>query len=368
MLAKPFISQKKTSLERYTVQSIFGNRPTKGSVGLEIEVEGNAFPKSEDGGAEEDESEFIPYQWKYVYDGSLRGFDNAEYVLVKPLEFEQVPEAVTDLWQMFTGYGSVLDESNRTSVHVHLNVQHFRLNRLAAFAGLWFCVEDLLTRWCGDHRVGNMFCLRASDAPAIVSKLRALITKGDVRGISNDDGLHYAGFNTQALAKFGSIEIRTLRGATDPEVIKKWVKILQRLYTLSESYEDDPRMVCQTFSGQPYTDFLSGILGEHTEDVVAGLSPDDVRRSVHQGVRIAQNLCFCTNWAEYRDAPAASPDPFGRSFDLMSAASQVQTGASTAYQQNAVPIMLEATTTSPIHWANVAFSSFTNEDYDIATI
>ena len=224
MLVKPFsIKPKTNSLERATVQGIFGNRKTLRKVGLEIEVEGNCFPKSdaEFNDDEEllDESELIPYQWRYTHDGSLRGYDNAEYVLVKPLEFDQVDGAVDDLWQMFKDYGSKLDESNRTSVHVHLNVQEFRLNRLCAFAGLWFCVEDLLTRWCGDHRVGNMFCLRGSDAPAIVSKLRKLVTKGDIRGISNDDGLHYAGFNTQALSKFGSIEIRTLRGATDPTVI-----------------------------------------------------------------------------------------------------------------------------------------------------
>lgn len=327
MLAKPFISKKKTRLESFTIKSLFGVRSKTGKVGLEVEVEGNGFPKSyeESGDEAADGEDLIPYQWRYTHDGSLRGYDNAEYVLAKPLEFHEVSPAVDDLWQMFKDYGSKLDESNRTSVHVHLNVQEFRLNRLCAFAGLWFCVEDLLTKWCGDHRVGNMFCLRANDAPAIVSKLRKLVTKGDIRGITNDDGLHYAGFNTQALAKFGSIEIRTLRGATDPETIKTWVNILNRLYDLSKQYEDDPRQVCQTFSGQLWIDFLRGILGEYTDLVIAGsgMTEEEVRRSVHQGVRIAQNICFCTSWEEYRGTGPVKSDPFGRSYDLISAAAEL---------------------------------------------
>jgi hypothetical protein len=334
MLAKPFISKKKTRLESFTIKSLFGVRSKTGKVGLEVEVEGNGFPKSyeESGDEDADGEHLIPYQWRYTHDGSLRGYDNAEYILVQPLEFHKVGPAVDDLWQMFKDYGSKLDESNRTSVHVHLNVQEFRLNRLCAFAGLWFCVEDLLTKWCGDHRVGNMFCLRANDAPAIVSKLRKLVTKGDIRGITNDDGLHYAGFNTQALAKFGSIEIRTLRGATDPETIKIWVNILHRLYDLSEQFEDDPRQVCQTFSGQPWIDFLRGILGEYTDFVIegSGMTEDEVRRSVHQGVRIAQNICFCTSWEEYRGAGPVKSDPFGRSYDLISAAAELSVTESLA--------------------------------------
>lgn len=328
MLAKPFISkQKTTGLERHTLQGIFGTRKTLGKVGLEIEVEGNGFPKTfEDDEEGCEESEFIPPQWRYTHDGSLRGFDNAEYVLVRPLEFEDVPKAVDDLWNMFKEYGSKLDESNRTSVHVHLNVQDFRLNRLCAFAGLWFCVEDLLVRWCGDHRVGNMFCLRASDAPVIVSKLRKLVVNGDVRGITNDDGLHYAGFNTQALSKFGSIEIRTLRGATDPDVIKTWVSILERIYRISESFQDDPRSVCQMFSGRHYRDFIESILGPHTDTVLSDvdMDEDEIRRSVHQGVRIAQNICFCSTWEEYRETMPAKPDPFGRDFALISEAAEVK--------------------------------------------
>jgi hypothetical protein len=318
MLKKPFIYAEKNSYDRYSVISLFGNKKAIGQVGLEVEVEGNMFPKSseynEDG--DEDEDGLIPYQWRYTHDGSLRGNDNAEYVLNKPLMFEQIPQAVNDLWDMFDNYGSVLDESNRTSVHVHLNVQEFRLNRLCAFSALYFCVEEILTAWCGDHRVGNLFCLRAKDAPAIISKLRKFIVTSKTREIAMDEGLHYAGFNIQALSKFGSIEIRTLRGAREPDTIITWVGILERLYRLSEEYQHDPRTVIEGFSGRPYTEFLERILGPYTEDVInqCGLTPDEVRSATLDGVRIAQHLCYCRDWSEF-PPEGSKPDPFGRSLE-----------------------------------------------------
>ena len=372
MLANPFIAKYKTNtLERHTVQGIFGTRKTLGKVGLEVEVEGNGFPKSYDEEEEGcDDAELIPPQWRYTHDGSLRGFDNAEYVLTRPLEFEDVPKAIDDLWVMFKNYGSKLDESNRTSVHVHLNVQEFRLNRLCAFAGLWFCVEDLLVRWCGDHRVGNMFCLRASDAPVIVSKLRKLVTNGDSRGSTNDDGLHYAGFNTQSLSKFGSIEIRTLRGATDPEVIKTWVSILERIYYLSEDFENDPRTVCQMFSGQHYRDFVRQILGPYTGTVLDSLDmdEDEIRRSVHQGVRIAQNICFCSTWEEYRQTPESKPDPFGRDYVVISEAAEVKPiDLPQPFQSNSIELAMAGVDVAP---APVVFDThMTYQDYyDLITL
>ena len=316
MYSKPFVVTKESTVDQHNVMSLFGlsSKPVDpDSIGLEIEVEGNSFPKST--GEYSNNAHLIPKQWKYTHDGSLRGQDNAEYVLKDPLPYHKVDKAVDDLWGMFAAHGSVLADSNRTSVHVHLNAQHFRLNRLCSFAALYFCVEEVLTAWCGDHRVGNLFCLRAKDAPAIVSKLRQLLVKGNSRVIAGDDGLHYAGFNTQALAKFGSIEIRTLRGAREPEVIKTWVGVLKHIYDLSEKYADEPRDICEGFSGAPHMDFVRRILGPYADEIVTncGMTNDQVRRSVHEGVRIAQNLCYCRDWSQF-DKTEANPDPFGRSW------------------------------------------------------
>jgi hypothetical protein len=275
--------------------------PTKGDIGLEIECEGNKFNKNDAA---------LPKAWCYHQDGSLRGADNAEYVLRQPVKFSEVPKVLSDLWADMAKNGTVLSQSMRTSVHVHLNCQSFHLNRLASFGAIYFACEEILTEWCGDHRVGNLFCLRAKDAPSIISQLRGYI-KMDGRWAWSD-GLHYAGLNLSALAKFGSLEIRTLRGVTDPSIIQDWVGILQRIYTLSAEYPD-PREIIGMFSAEGPLEFLRNILGDYYDTVLAGVEmpEDEIRASLYEGIRFSQDIAYARDWSEYHPM-AVTPDPFGR--------------------------------------------------------
>lgn len=280
---------------------IMGHKETKGEVGLEIEVEGvNLLHDGE-----------APTYWQYHQDGSLRGAENAEYVLTKPLPFDKVPLALKSLWTAFKKKKSVISDSNRTSVHVHLNVQDFHLNRLTAFLAMYFALEEPLTEWCGETRVGNLFCLRAIDAPAIVAWTKRFI-RMDGQG-TIPDTLHYAALNVNALKKFGSIEIRTLRGVSDPVIIHQWVGILQRMYELSADFKD-PREVCtMVSSGGGALAFFETVLGEYASVVRQGIGMNDeqLRNSIYNGIRLAQDICYCRDWSLYKPMPLKR-DPFDR--------------------------------------------------------
>lgn len=294
-----------------TISQLLGRTsPKSGQVGLEIEVEGNCFPKPNEYDGDDMGGELIPPQWKYTHDGSLRGDDNAEYVINGIINFNEVPEALTSLWEMFNEFGSVLDESNRTSVHVHLNAQSWHLNRLASFLGLYFSVEEILTQWCGDHRAGNLFCLRAKDAPAIINRVRKFLKTGDFSVF--DDGVHYSGVNLGALTKFGSVEIRCMRGATKPEPVLTWVSVLERIYNLSGEFTD-PRLVVAEFSGNGPFAYLNFVLGDNTEQIVneCGLDNEQIVASLMEGIRFAQNVCYCRDWSRF-DTSKTLSDPFGR--------------------------------------------------------
>jgi hypothetical protein len=326
-MAKVFKMRKAQAENGYDIRTIMGHNVTEGDVGLEIECEGNKFLK-----------EGVQLPWKYVKDGSLRGQDNAEYILKVPIKFDKVPEAIDSLWKMFERHGSVLSESNRTSVHVHLNAQGFHMNRVCAFVSIYFIVEDLLTQWCGDHRVGNLFCLRAKDAPGIVSKIKQfLLYEGRGGGLS--EGLHYGGLNAHALAKFGSIEIRALRGVTDPKIIIDWVSILERIYKVSEEFPD-PRGICDNFSGAGPIDFLHMLLGDKTQMVLDGIPYDNgqVMESLYEGIRIAQDLCYCRDWSVYQPI-VTKIDPFGRTTKKIKATSFATNfgGISAGSTQTATP-------------------------------
>lgn len=298
---KVFIRREKKSDPGFDVQTIMGNRKTKGALGIEIEVEGTRLPKGDD----------TPAPWKYVHDGSLRGHDNAEYVLARPIEFSALPDALDKLWAVFKTHKSTFDDSNRTSVHVHMNVQTFHFNRLTSFIALYLIVEEVLTKWCGENRVGNLFCLRAKDAPAVVTNIKKFIQNDGRHELR--DTLHYAALNIHALAKYGSLEVRTLRGVSDPQIILDWVGILQRLYDLSKEFTD-PRDICAMFSGTGPLAFFTTILGDKADIVRAGvsMSDDEIRDSMYDGVRMAQDVCYCRDWSVFKPIDLA-PDPFGRS-------------------------------------------------------
>jgi hypothetical protein len=278
--------------------------PTNGEIGIEIEVEGTYFRKPTNS------DKPLPKGWMYTKDGSLRGIDNAEYILHRPIKFSEVEDHVDRLFEMFAEDKSILDESNRTSIHVHLNAQSFHMNRLCAFFALYFVVEELLTEWCGEHRVGNLFCLRGKDAPYLVKQIKNFIQSDGKWSFS--DGVHYAGCNAQALQKFGSIEIRSLRGVTNPKMIIQWVRVLERIWRLSGEFQD-PRNICDEFSGGgPYA-FLQWVLGDTLEYVKAGIEWDQQRisESLYEGIRLAQDLCYCREWSNFTQKDLRV-DPFGR--------------------------------------------------------
>ena len=306
MPSKPvFIPRKIKEQKGLDIITIMGNKPTKGEVGIEIEVEGTNLPEA-------------AAPWMYHVDHSLRapklpGGMTGEYVLGKPVDFDEVPGALKKLWAKFKSSKSVLVDSNRTSVHVHLNVQNFFLNRLTSFLALYFIVEEVLTEWCGEHRVGNLFCLRAKDATAIIGHIKNFIQADGQCQIG--EFLHYSAMNANALKKYGSLEVRTLRGCSDPSVIIDWVEILERLYKLSEEYPD-PREVCSSLSSIGPSAFFESILGPKAVTVRQGIAMTDnqIADSLYEGVRLAQDLCFCRDWDLYKPVKL-KPDIFGRKME-----------------------------------------------------
>jgi hypothetical protein len=279
-----FIRAEKKPKGGFTMSVIMQTKDAKGDVGLEVEVEGNKFPKHLYNSRPAVDPEKIPKGWKYVHDGSLRGEDNAEYIFDGPKAFDTVPDHVNALFKMFDDYGTKLVDSNRTSVHVHLNAQKWHMNRLCSFLALYYCFEEVLSMYCGDHRVGNLFCLRAKDAPAIIPQVRNFIASDGAAGIR--DNHHYAGMNLSALRKYGSIENRLLRGAREPQLIINWVGILERLYKLSAEYPD-PREVCGAFSQVGPLQFFQDILGDKAFLLRSELymTDDEVRDSMSDGVQ-----------------------------------------------------------------------------------
>lgn len=296
-----FVKKSGSPRPSFPIGDSIGKSRTAGDVGIEIEVEGRNLLHEGD----------TPHPWFYAVDGSLRGEESAEYILNNPVPFDKVEECLNKLWGAFQKKKVQIADSNRTSVHVHLNCQKFHFDRLASFLGLYFAFEEILTEWCGDTRIGNLFCLRAKDAPAIITAFRKFIASDGNMPIHKR--LRYAAINPHSLLKFGSLEIRTLRGTDDPQLILNWIRILQRFYNLSETF-DDPRNVCEGFSGTGPLAFFDEILGEMAPVVRSGIkmNDNDIRESLYEGIRFSQDICYCRNWEDLKNQEVRR-DPFGRS-------------------------------------------------------
>jgi hypothetical protein len=291
---------EKENSKDFTIAGLRGARTKKGHVGIEVECEGANLPK--------DATALAPY-WAYVRDGSLRGNDNAEYVLTKPIDFGEVEKAVADLWSKFKASKTRLDESIRTSVHVHLNVLPFYQNRLAALLALWFIFEEPLSYWCGDHRAGNLFCIRAKDGPAIIEQIKGWFENKGNFGLDTE-GLHYAALNLSSIQEHGSVEIRTMRGVTTPEPLLQWVRILKRLYDASADYPD-PRTLIEDYSLLGPYDFFQKVFGDEAENILAATRMLNIRECLNDGMRFAQDFVYVRDWSEFNPIKVVE-DPFGR--------------------------------------------------------
>ena len=125
------------------------SREKQGLIGIEIECEGtnlphNAFP--------------TPAPWAPHQDGSLRG-EACEFVLAEPRQHSTIRNDLGILSRYLAK--ATLKFSNRTSVHVHINVQQLTLVQLYNLICLYAIFEDALVKFSGDaDRDGNLFCLK----------------------------------------------------------------------------------------------------------------------------------------------------------------------------------------------------------------
>lgn len=243
-------------------------KETSGEVGIEIEVEGNNLYKGR------------LRSWRVEADGSLRGEDNAEYVLKKPVSRVKIKEVLEELREALEYNNSNVDNlSPRTSVHVHINCQKLTPRQMFTFFCLYQMFEDLLVKFCGKEREGNLFCLRSKDAQYLLETIESGLDNGIILKIDKD--LRYSAINMAAIQKYGSIEFRSMRGILDVELINLWVNMLLHIKDKSMEYRI-PRDILMNMSALGSERFFHNVMGEYSEYLqcpnMSGLINESMRR------------------------------------------------------------------------------------------
>lgn len=259
------------------------------SYGLEVELEGRHV---------RDAPPEIQAYWAMHDDGSLRilkdGAQTCEYVSRMPYDIKELEKTIEILFTWLKTPPREVFDSYRTSIHVHVNFAAEEMRVIFNFITLSLILDELLVSQNGDHRIGNNFCLRSKDALGQVETLIRSITRhGNIYDLHQAD--RYSSINFAALMKFGSIEFRSLECTMHEGRLLHWINTLARIKEVSKKFAN-PIEIIQQFSVLSSTPFLKFVLGPYA---LKYLSVPKVETMLHNGMRIAQDFAYASEWKEW---------------------------------------------------------------------
>ena len=217
------------------ISELLRSREKTGPVmGVEYEIEGLNLPRN------------VP-SFSVHNEGSLRAIDGhlaREYVTTIPCSLARTIEQLQTLNNTLESKeGCVPFFSNRTSVHVHLNVSDLTIEEWFTLLFIWTVYEDSFIAYCGEERKGNLFCLSSSDAEAMLFYLEEFALDQDINLFG--DNVRYAACNLAATPKYGSLEFRCMRGTTDTKVLIPWFTMIESLYHLAKNIGTPENFISQ---------------------------------------------------------------------------------------------------------------------------
>lgn len=240
---------------------IFGLEKVSGDIALELEVEGRGLPNIQSS------------LWGSHTDGSLK-LGGMEYVHNGPKNKKDLLDSLNTWEEEILKSDATVYESDRTSVHTHLNVQDKTIKQILQGAVAYYMLEPALMNHCGQNRKGNLFCLTMESAPGILQYMKKY-ADGTVSCV-NSDTYRYASLNFGAIKKFGSIEARTMRGYYDPEFLNQWALELRSLFDNAGEMKD-PTAVFDSWYGRQKEEFMEQFFSKEFIDVLRSYEGWDVK-------------------------------------------------------------------------------------------
>lgn len=253
-------------------------------VGIEVELEDVAHKIQRD-----------PFKyWRVTEDGSLR--DNGlEFVFRAPLAGIDVVKAVIELEDAMSVIKPQISE--RTSVHVHLDVRDMSPSQLFSLLVTYAFVERTMMRYCGESRMKNNFCLPISSTSADflsrISRFKQTEGRDFIHQAQQfNDNERYAALNISAINTYGSIEFRGYHGTYDAQEILTWVNMILSLKKFAiENAEDVFRNFHVHISAngalQVFNSIFNRVLAER-------LTTDYLMHDLRESIVTVQDILF--NW------------------------------------------------------------------------
>jgi hypothetical protein len=181
-------------------------------VGIEIEVEKCG------------EGNFRLNNWNVEKDGSLRGADAYEFKTMFPSTCYDNLRALQEFFNrvrvLRTKKLAEFDFSERTSIHVHVDVRDLTQEEIKSMVKMYMIFERSLFDLVGRERRHNIFCIPLCESSV-------LDNQGPNRiGTWWGHWDKYSACNLAPLANFGTVEFRIMAGNDNQELIEAWVLML----------------------------------------------------------------------------------------------------------------------------------------------
>jgi hypothetical protein len=232
--------------------------------------------------------------WAPHADGSLRNNhgSSCEWVFNGPVKYKTSLERIEKLFQYFEKRKAKLVCSNRTSTHVHFNMGDKNAYQLVNMFILFTILEDLLDRYCGEDRRGNLFCLSSRHAEEQVSWISDAVFNKQNFGAFRED-FRYCSLNLAAINKFGTVEFRAMRGLDTQESIVAWLNILNEFCEYACYTMKNPVDLIEAISVKTPLGFVKEVFSkENFMLLTKEIDEHEINASVYEGLRLVQMLCY----------------------------------------------------------------------------
>lgn len=159
-----------------------------------------------------------PY-WTVTEDGSLR--NHGHEFLSPPIRAWRVEHAFTRLLE---SVNSDVEFTERTSIHVHMNVRTLTLGQLEALVLTYMVFEKALFSFIGNNRYDNVFCVPLCETNMGIH-LDGIFQQNHV----NINWMKYTALNLLPIREKGTVEFRHLNGTKDVKRLMTWINLLLSL-------------------------------------------------------------------------------------------------------------------------------------------
>jgi len=249
-------------------------------IGLELEIE-NESGRSD------------LRHWNRVEEGSIsHGF---EYVLAGPKAGVELQDALIEMQQAMEGSSATFSE--RTSVHIHINILDMTFLQLVSFLALLVMLEKVLYKYVEPHRTTNHFCWAFGDCEElieIVKRLRAASERSpdhlrdSIQRELQTEACKYAGINLSAIKNYGSLELRMHHGTADTAALLRWINIIQSIKAYAMVESNTPSNILDNKISNGIPSIFENILGSYS----GLLEYQGYEEDILYGIRLAQDFIY----------------------------------------------------------------------------